>query len=126
MSVTIFSFEILTHSTFIFQINWGSSGQAHTYVKALKLALTLSRTDEHVKNFRPQCLVLTGAPSARPNLTHFVSHITRHVGLMICGQVVLKADGVTDTSTVNQEKYLRQKKLKGFVSITAGQYCRRN
>ncbi|XP_066916127.1 solute carrier family 12 member 2-like [Clytia hemisphaerica] len=101
------------------EINWGSSGQAHTYIKALKLAHSLNRTDEHVKNFRPQCLVLTGAPSSRPNLTLLVSHLTRHVGLMICGQVIVKADGIADTSTVNQEKFLRQKKLKGFVSVTA-------
>lgn len=39
---------------------------------------------------------------------------------MICGQVIVKADGIADTSTVNQEKFLRQKKLKGFVSVTAG------
>jgi len=90
------------------------------YIKALKLAHSLNRTDEHVKNFRPQCLVLTGAPSARPNLTHFVSHLTRHVGLMICGQVIVKENGVADTSTINQEKYLHNKKLKGFVSVTAG------
>ena len=33
-------------------VNWGSSGQAHVYRKALKFSLKLLRTEDHIKNFR--------------------------------------------------------------------------
>ncbi|KRX43080.1 Solute carrier family 12 member 3 [Trichinella murrelli] len=49
-------------------VNWGSSGQAHSYKNALHAALKLSSTEEHVKNYRPQILVLTGNPMNRPSL----------------------------------------------------------
>ena len=38
---------------------------------------------------RPQFLVLTGAPSSRPDMVHFISHISKEVGVMVCGQVLL-------------------------------------
>eukprot|EP00795_Rhopilema_esculentum_P014716 gene14716-5814_t len=95
------------------EINWGSSGQAHTYRKAVQLAFTLNSIEDHVKNFRPQCLVLTGLPSSRTDLVHFVSYITKHVGLMICGQVTISKDGI-EVPAVNQDKWLRRNKIKAF------------
>jgi len=108
------------------EINWGSSGQAHSYIKALKMTLALSRTDTHVKNFRPQCLVLCGAPSTRPSLVFFVSFLTKHIGLMICGQVEIKPDGAkyTDISTERQERWLQEKKIKAFVVKTCASNLR--
>ena len=38
---------------------------------------------------RPQVLVLTGDPENRPALVDFVSHITKDVGLMVCGHVIV-------------------------------------
>ena len=73
-----------------------------------------------MKNFRLQCLVLAGAPSTRPNLVHFVNYITKQVGLMICGQVVIKSEGMSDISSVAQEKWLHQKKIKSFLAVTTG------
>ena len=49
-------------------INWGSSGQAFTYQQALKYTVRLAGVDDHVKNFRPQILCLSGPPDARPEL----------------------------------------------------------
>ena len=49
-------------------INWGSSGQAFTYQQALKYTIRLAGVDDHVKNFRPQILCLSGPPDARPEL----------------------------------------------------------
>lgn len=90
------------------------------------MTLALSRTDTHVKNFRPQCLVLCGAPSTRPSLVFFVSFLTKHIGLMICGQVEIKPDGAkyTDISTERQEKWLQEKKIKAFVVKTCGKYSK--
>jgi hypothetical protein len=42
-----------------------------------------------ISSRRPQLLVLTGPPSSRPDLIHFMSHVSREVGVMICGQVLV-------------------------------------
>ncbi|KAJ8336465.1 hypothetical protein SKAU_G00376850 [Synaphobranchus kaupii] len=68
-------------------VNWGSSTQALTYHQALTHSLQLSAVEDHIKNFRPQCLVLTGFPNSRPALLHLVHAFTKNVGLMICGHV---------------------------------------
>uniref|UniRef100_A0A8D3BVX5 Solute carrier family 12 member 1 n=1 Tax=Scophthalmus maximus TaxID=52904 RepID=A0A8D3BVX5_SCOMX len=49
-------------------VNWGSSTQAVTFVSAVSNALSLSGVEDHVKNFRPQILSLTGSARARPAL----------------------------------------------------------
>jgi solute carrier family 12 sodium/potassium/chloride transporter 2 len=41
-------------------VNWGSSSQATVYQDTLVNMLQLQRTNEHVKNYRPQILVQTG------------------------------------------------------------------
>lgn len=69
-------------------VNWGSSTQAHSYKNALLAVQKLANTEEHVKNYRPQILVLTGNPAARPSLVDFVYNITRGSSLMICGYVI--------------------------------------
>ncbi|KAJ8287269.1 hypothetical protein GJAV_G00049610 [Gymnothorax javanicus] len=68
-------------------VNWGSSTQALTYHQALTHSLQLSAVEDHVKNFRPQCLVLTGYPNSRPALLNLVHAFTKNVGLMMCGHV---------------------------------------
>nr|CAD31111.1 putative sodium-potassium-chloride cotransporter [Anguilla anguilla] len=68
-------------------VNWGSSTQALTYHQALTHSLQLSAVEDHIKNFRPQCLVLTGYPNSRPALLHLVHAFTKNVGLMICGHI---------------------------------------
>ncbi|GAA6105463.1 solute carrier family 12 member 2 isoform X1 [Tachysurus ichikawai] len=68
-------------------VNWGSSTQALTYHQALTHSLQLCGVADHVKTFRPQCLVMTGAPNSRPALLHLVHAFTKNVGLMVCGHV---------------------------------------
>uniref|UniRef100_A0A915PZ03 Uncharacterized protein n=1 Tax=Setaria digitata TaxID=48799 RepID=A0A915PZ03_9BILA len=69
-------------------VNWGSSTQAHTYKNALQAMQKLANTEEHVKNYRPQVLLLAGNPAARPSLVDFAYNITKGSSLMICGFVV--------------------------------------
>uniref|UniRef100_A0A0R3RCB9 AA_permease domain-containing protein n=1 Tax=Brugia timori TaxID=42155 RepID=A0A0R3RCB9_9BILA len=69
-------------------VNWGSSTQAHTYKNALQAMQKLAVTEEHVKNYRPQVLLLAGNPAARPSLVDFAYNITKGSSLMICGFVV--------------------------------------
>ncbi|XP_056591773.1 solute carrier family 12 member 2 isoform X2 [Triplophysa dalaica] len=68
-------------------VNWGSSTQALTYHQALAHSLQLCGVADHVKTFRPQCLVMTGPPTCRPALLHLVHAFTKNVGLMLCGHV---------------------------------------
>ncbi|MCJ8742578.1 hypothetical protein PDJAM_G00083660 [Pangasius djambal] len=68
-------------------VNWGSSTQALTYHQALTHSLQLCGVADHVKTFRPQCLVMTGAPNSRPALLHLVHAFTKNVGLLVCGHV---------------------------------------
>ena len=44
--------------------------------------------NEHVKNYRPQILVLTGKPQDRPPLVDLANLITKNNALMVCGHVV--------------------------------------
>ncbi|XP_063050860.1 solute carrier family 12 member 2-like [Engraulis encrasicolus] len=68
-------------------VNWGSSTQALMYNQALSHCLHLTGVEDHIKNFRPQCLVMTGYPNSRPALLNLVHSFTKNVGLMVCGHV---------------------------------------
>uniref|UniRef100_A0A8C5SB93 Solute carrier family 12 member 3 n=1 Tax=Laticauda laticaudata TaxID=8630 RepID=A0A8C5SB93_LATLA len=93
------------------EVNWGSSVQAGTYNMALSNAMNLTNVEDHVKNFRPQCLVLSGPPNFRPALVDFVSAFTKNVSLMICGNV----------TEVSQLQWLGKRKIQAFYNfITIG------
>lgn len=70
------------------EVNWGSSTQAQSYNSALKSIQDLNVVEDHVKNYRPQVLVLSGMPSARPPLIDFANLIVKNLSLMVCAQVV--------------------------------------
>ncbi|XP_058449946.1 bumetanide-sensitive sodium-(potassium)-chloride cotransporter-like isoform X2 [Malaya genurostris] len=69
-------------------VNWGSSMQAATYKSALSSAFNLEQIGEHVKNYNPQLLVMTGNPLHRPGLLNFAYLITKNNSLVIAGNVV--------------------------------------
>ncbi|KAK2488810.1 hypothetical protein MC885_011502 [Smutsia gigantea] len=71
-------------------VNWGSSTQALSYVSALDNALELTTVEDHVKNFRPQCIVLTGGPMTRPALLDITYAFTKNSGLCICCEVLVE------------------------------------
>ena len=41
---------------------------------------------------------------------------------MICGQVDIKMEGITDRTTEKQEKWLQQMNIKSFFTRTAGKF----
>uniref|UniRef100_A0A4X2LH62 Solute carrier family 12 member 2 n=1 Tax=Vombatus ursinus TaxID=29139 RepID=A0A4X2LH62_VOMUR len=99
-------------------VNWGSSTQALTYLSALQHSIRLSGVEDHVKNFRPQCLVMTGSPNSRPALLHLVHAFTKNVGLMVCGHVHMgpRRQAMKEIS-IDQAKYQRwliKNKMKAF------------
>ncbi|XP_066458049.1 solute carrier family 12 member 3-like [Eleutherodactylus coqui] len=94
-------------------VNWGSSVQAGAYSMALTYSVSLTEVQEHVKNFRPQCLVLTGPPNVRPALVDFVSSVTKNTSLMICGNVVTASDTVAE----DHLQWLNTRKVRSFYSM---------
>ncbi|XP_011171411.1 bumetanide-sensitive sodium-(potassium)-chloride cotransporter [Solenopsis invicta] len=100
-------------------VNWGSTTQAQTYNNALTAVQQLDRVEEHVKNYRPQLLVLTGAPNTRSSLVDFAHHITKHQSLFICGHIIeTPISYKTRNSMVqNYSSWLRASKIKAFYSL---------
>ncbi|XP_030018778.1 solute carrier family 12 member 10, tandem duplicate 1 isoform X2 [Sphaeramia orbicularis] len=100
------------------KVNWGSSVQAGTYNMALSYSVSLSGVEDHVKNFRPQCLVLTGPPNQRPALVDFVGSFTKHISLMICGDIIMEQDRKTRAPDATEclVKWMNKRKVRSFYS----------
>ncbi|XP_078020563.1 solute carrier family 12 member 10, tandem duplicate 1 [Epinephelus lanceolatus] len=98
------------------KVNWGSSVQAGTYNMALSYSVSLSGVEDHVKNFRPQCLVLTGPPIQRPALVDFVGSFTKHISLMICGDIIMEQDRQTRPQDTTDwlVKWMNKRKVRSF------------
>lgn len=73
---------------FLLDVNWGSSTQAQNYKTALTTVQSLNNTPDHIKNFRPQILVLSGRPSSRPTLLDLAYLMTKNVSVLICGHII--------------------------------------
>ncbi len=102
-------------------MNWGSSTQAVTYRTILTMSYQYNAIADHVKNFRPQCLVLCDSPHEQSDLLYLVSHVTKNNGLMICGQV--KDESSISNQPADYEKangWLLQNKIKAFHTISTG------
>lgn len=63
-------------------VNWGSSSQSQSFVSALKAVQTLAKVEDHVKNYRPKLIVMTGPPENRPALMDFANLVTKRISLM--------------------------------------------
>uniref|UniRef100_A0A672NJP5 Solute carrier family 12 member 10, tandem duplicate 3 n=1 Tax=Sinocyclocheilus grahami TaxID=75366 RepID=A0A672NJP5_SINGR len=101
------------------KVNWGTSYQAGFYNMALSFSMSLSGVEDHVKNYRPQCLVLTGPPNVRPALVDFVGTFTKNISLMICGNIILKSSFPQHSSDMLVD-WLNQRKVRSFyTSFTA-------
>uniref|UniRef100_A0A8C2AX99 Solute carrier family 12 member 10, tandem duplicate 3 n=1 Tax=Cyprinus carpio TaxID=7962 RepID=A0A8C2AX99_CYPCA len=104
------------------KVNWGTSYQAGFYNMALSFSMSLTGVEDHVKNFRPQCLVLTGPPNVRPALVDFVGTFTKNISLMICGNIIMEDEksSFPQHSTDMLVDWLNQRKVRSFyTSFTA-------
>ncbi|XP_032816159.1 solute carrier family 12 member 3-like [Petromyzon marinus] len=97
-------------------VNWGSSVQASSYNMALGYVVSLNAVEDHIKNFRPQCLVLTGPPNCRPALVDFVSTFTKNQSLMICTNVLVgsRKDKLPELNAPGHVAWLNKRKVKTF------------
>ncbi|XP_031440611.1 solute carrier family 12 member 3-like [Clupea harengus] len=107
------------------EVNWGSSVQASTYKMALSYSVSLSGVEDHVKNYRPQCLVLTGPPVLRPALVDFVGSFTKNISLMICGDILMEDKmALAQRSTDSLVKWLNCRKVRSFYTLLNGDSLR--
>uniref|UniRef100_A0A3P9L0Z5 Solute carrier family 12 member 10, tandem duplicate 1 n=1 Tax=Oryzias latipes TaxID=8090 RepID=A0A3P9L0Z5_ORYLA len=108
------------------KLNWGSSIQAGTYNMALSYSVSLTTVEEHVKNYRPQCLVLTGPPNQRPALVDFVGCFTKNTSLMICGDIIMEQDRKSrpENTTDAMVKWLNKRKVRAFYTPFTGDNLR--
>ncbi|XP_063232957.1 bumetanide-sensitive sodium-(potassium)-chloride cotransporter isoform X2 [Bacillus rossius redtenbacheri] len=97
-------------------VNWGSSTQAQMYKAALMSVQQLNNVEDHVKNYRPQILVLSGMPSHRPPLVDFAYLLTKNLSLMLCGHIIWGPLTHRERSTMNHkaQNWLRAHKIKSF------------
>ncbi|XP_062565701.1 bumetanide-sensitive sodium-(potassium)-chloride cotransporter-like [Armigeres subalbatus] len=103
-------------------VNWGSSTQAAAYKSALNSALNLEQVGDHVKNYNPQLLVLSGNPQHRPSLLNFANLITKNQSLMIVGNVVEEKLNYKQRKALIQtgKQALNELKIKAFYNILDG------
>ncbi|OQV25741.1 Solute carrier family 12 member 2 [Hypsibius exemplaris] len=119
MAIIVFLYMYVRHKAP--DVNWGSSIQARAFKSTVQSALKLINVQEHVKNFRPQVLVLTGLPSSRPALVYFVHTFTKNLGMMICGHILTPDQGEFSLSSIGPLQkqtyaWFNQKHVKSFYS----------
>uniref|UniRef100_A0A3P9P1S0 Solute carrier family 12 member 3 n=1 Tax=Poecilia reticulata TaxID=8081 RepID=A0A3P9P1S0_POERE len=104
-------------------VNWGSSTQAVTFVSAVSNALSLSGVEDHVKNFRPQILVLTGSVRARPALLDLAHSFSKNYGLCLSCEVLIMPE--MNNGMERNQQWLHKNKRKAFYAAVASEVLRR-
>lgn len=101
------------------EANWGSSSQAMTIMMGLNAVQTITDQPEHVKNYRPKVLVLTGNPAHRPSLVDFANIITKKISVLICGHVLTEEGPVNLTNLKEgMQTWLKDHNIKGYYAVT--------
>uniref|UniRef100_A0AC35TM44 Ion_trans_2 domain-containing protein n=1 Tax=Rhabditophanes sp. KR3021 TaxID=114890 RepID=A0AC35TM44_9BILA len=100
-------------------VNWGDSNQAHLYTDSLKALQKLTNHEIHVKNYRPQILLLSGNPASRLPLIDFVNSITKGESLLVTGHVIPyeqneRTFGITKLLENKMNHFLHINKIKAF------------
>ena len=100
------------------EANWGSSTQAAIFVNALKSVQTLTDTPDHVKNFRPKILVLSGNPTHRIPLIDFGNIITKKLSLLVCSHV-LEENTPKNKIKLKEDvqDWMKKQKVVGFYNV---------
>uniref|UniRef100_A0A182SS49 Amino acid permease/ SLC12A domain-containing protein n=1 Tax=Anopheles maculatus TaxID=74869 RepID=A0A182SS49_9DIPT len=103
-------------------VNWGSTTQAQSYKSALTAALKLQCVGDHVKNYHPSVLVLTGNPSSRPALLDLAHQITKTQALLIVGDVVRDrlSHRKRELRLNESRSFMERRKVQGFYELIDG------
>ncbi len=89
--ITGLLFLYVKHTTAA-NVSWGSASEGSAYMAAVRTLSALQRTQRHVKNWRPQFLVLVGgtldARLRRAGLVHFMRHMGKGKGVTVYARVL--------------------------------------
>ena len=99
--------------------NWGSTTQAQQFVTTLRSVQRLTDMDDHIKNYRPKILVLSGIPAHRLPLIDFATLLTRKLSLLIFADVQTEMPlSALDNLRATVNRWLRDHNTKGFYAVT--------
>jgi hypothetical protein len=100
-------------------VNWGGSAMAGRHTRAIEALYHLEEGRVHVKNYRPQFLVLVDDPAKHPETLKFVSRMQKGRGVMIIGQVIKGnyVEKIDEQRAASRSTYLLDNKFKGFVDV---------
>ena len=110
-----FPFSSHVHCTYVI------THQAQSFMTALKASQGLSKVTDHIKNYRPKILVLSGTPSNRQNLVDFGNLISKKISLMSTLDIVDENSlswRSLDKLKQDAQKWLLDNKIKAFHVIT--------
>ncbi|XP_033163413.1 bumetanide-sensitive sodium-(potassium)-chloride cotransporter [Drosophila mauritiana] len=104
------------------EANWGSTTQAQQYKAALMAVHRLQNVSDHVKNYHPQVLVLSGDPKTRPPLVDFGYLLTKNNSLMFVANIIPVRVGYKNRQHLvkDGQKYLDARKIKAFYNVIDG------
>ena len=102
------------------EANWGSSTQTQSFVSALKAVQTLAKVEDHVKNYRPKLIVLSGDPTTRPCLVDFANLLTKRLSLLQFAQIIHEDLDWKHGQELknNAQDWLNDNHIKAFYALT--------
>jgi amino acid transporter len=70
-------------------VNWGDSGVAHCQKQAVEAIYRMERLKDHVKNYRPQFLLLTKDPKNDVDIISLTERLKKTRGMFLVGRVLI-------------------------------------
>jgi len=70
-------------------VNWGDSGVAHCQKQAVEAIYRMERLKDHVKNYRPQFLLLTKDPKQDVEIISMTERLKKTRGMFLIGRVLI-------------------------------------
>mmetsp|Transcript_9971 Transcript_9971/g.15048 ORF Transcript_9971/g.15048 Transcript_9971/m.15048 type:complete len:915 (-) Transcript_9971:180-2924(-) len=80
-------FQFISHSKP--DVNWGDSGVANCQKQAVEAIYRMERLKDHVKNFRPQFLLLSKDPKLDTEMISLMARLKKTRGLSLIGRVII-------------------------------------
>ncbi|KNC51205.1 Na-K-2Cl cotransporter 1 [Thecamonas trahens ATCC 50062] len=107
-------------------VNWGSVNLARVYSRAVRANIALQAQEPHVKNWRPQVLLLTGDFAARLALVKLTAFFTEQ-GVLFLGNIIID-DAINDAHNDEIEAaadWVVAHNVRAFSDVTIARSFRR-
>jgi len=107
-------------------VNWGPAADIFKTTYLIKNLYGLRKMKEHVKNYRPNYLVLVGDPDDNPEMIKFAEFLKKGRGLILCAQVVVGdyRENVVNYDEYRGNGYLCTDKLKSAFDVIISESTR--